>query len=79
MHIDIKISIILEKSYRGYPPILTYMYAKWLNIVVCQDFCFHLFISNKKKGNLHKQNLHLFQQQLVQVTKLSDADMASFG
>jgi hypothetical protein len=33
----------------------------------------------KKKGKLHKQNLHFSQEQLVQVTKLSDADMALFG
>jgi hypothetical protein len=37
------------------------------------------FFSSKKKGNFHKQDLHFSQEQLVQVTKFSDADMALFG
>jgi hypothetical protein len=55
------------------------MYAKVFNIVVCQYFSPQIFISRKKKGDLHKQNLHFSQDQLVQVTKHSDADMALFG
>jgi heme/copper-type cytochrome/quinol oxidase subunit 2 len=42
----------------GITSISTYTHAKELGIVVCQDFHHQVFISSKKKGNLHKQNLH---------------------
>jgi hypothetical protein len=46
------------KREKGITSISTYTHAKELGIVVCQDFHHQVFISSKKKGNLHKQNLH---------------------
>ena len=71
--------IIWMSSNEGTAPILTYMYAKELHIVVCQIIGLKPFISRKKKGNHHKQDLLLSQEKLVQLAKLSFADMALFG
>jgi hypothetical protein len=55
------------------------MYAKELNVFICQIFSLQPYISRKSKGNLHKQDLQFFQEHLVQVAKLSDAELALFG